>query len=376
MKMHKLSRHFYFGILAVICLSISPILSNAQVALRDTTIVWQHHRFDLNADGSMNTFSTSDSDIQEVTFSGAKVIENELIKLVLIPEYGGRVLSFVYKPTGHEYLYQSKVGSAYGIGEGNFYYNWLMVYGGIFATFPEPEHGKTWFIPWEYSVIKSNPDTVTVRMSYTDNTSYSRAPGGFNNGITDITCQVDVSVYSNSSLWDFDVKLVNNKATSVNYEYWTCTTLTPGSEIGDTGSPLNSEIVIPVDQYFAGWSPSAWIGGINATYNMEDIDYLFEWDDMGIAYAENFNGEYWGVLNHDNNEGVFRISDNQETKGLKLWTWGKNNIDNNLNDYSNGGADNYIELWAGVSDAFFRDATLSANLERVLLCHSGSVFNC
>jgi hypothetical protein len=341
-----------------------PHITTGQVALRDTTIVWKHHRFELNADGSMKTYTTSDADIQEITFSEAKVIENEWIKLVLLPEYGGRVLSFVYKPTGYEYLYRSEVGSAYGIGQGNFYYNWLMVYGGIFPTFPEPEHGKTWFLPWDYSVVKNTEDTVTVRMSYTDNSSFSGAPGGFNNGTTDITCQVDISVYTDVASWDFDVKLLNNRSSNVNYEYWTCTTLAPGSDPEDTGTPLNSEIVIPAEQYFAGWSPGAWIGGINSIHNMDDIDYLFEWDDMGIAYAQNFNGTYWGVLNHENNEGVFRLSANTETKGLKLWTWGKNNIDNNLYDYSNGGADNYIELWAGVSNAFFRDATLLANQEK------------
>ncbi len=26
---------------------------------------------------------------------------------------------------------------------GNFYYDWLMVYGGIFPTFPDPEHGRS-----------------------------------------------------------------------------------------------------------------------------------------------------------------------------------------------------------------------------------------
>jgi hypothetical protein len=258
-------------------------------------------------------------------------------------------------------LYQSECGSAYGIYEGNFYYDWLMVYGGIFPTFPEPEHGKTWFLPWDYSVIKSNEDTVTIRMSYQDNTRYSGAPGGFNNGITNITCHVDISVYKNSTLWDYHVSVVNDRPENVKYEYWTCTTLAPGSEIGDTGTPLNSEIIIPVEEYFAGWSPGAWIGNNNSTYDLSNIDYLSKWDDMGIAYANNLQDEYWGVINHDVEEGIFRISENKETFGMKLWTWGKNNIDNNLYDYSNGGADNYIELWAGVSRSFFTDATLQAN---------------
>ena len=123
----------------VLILGMIANSSLSQVILRDSTITWQHHQFELNADGSMKKpYPTVDSDIVEEIFTGAKVIENELIRLVVIPEYGGRVLSFLYKPTNHEYLYQSEVGSPYGIDEHNFYYEWLMVYGGIFPTFPEP----------------------------------------------------------------------------------------------------------------------------------------------------------------------------------------------------------------------------------------------
>lgn len=360
----KNQQSFLIKLVLSILIILGSVSENvAQVQLRDTTISWQHHSFELNSDYSIKTYSTNDNDIDTIVFKTAKVIENSLIRLVLIPEYGGRILSFVYKPTGHEYLYQSECGSAYNIESGIFYYDWLMVYGGIFPTFPEPEHGKTWLLPWDFSVLKQSSDTITIRMVYTDTTSYSRAPLTYNNGTTAITCQVDVSVFSKSSMWDFNVRLINNKNENVKYEYWTCTTLTPGSEIGNTGSPLNSEIIIPIEKYFAGWSPRSWIGNNNSTYDLSRINLLDEWSDMGIAYAENFQGNYWGVINHENEEGVFRVCDNNETRGLKLWTWGRNNIDNNLFDFSNGGADNYIELWAGVSESFFTDASIGPNQE-------------
>ena len=352
------------NIILLLCFTLFSCTLFSQVQLRDSVVVWQHHEFDLKADHSIDSYSTVDSDIEEVVFTNAKVIENELIKLVLLPEYGGRVLSFYYKPTGHEYLYQSECGSPYGIGDGNFYYNWLMVYGGIFPTFPEPEHGKTWLLPWEYSVIHNTSEKVTVLMEYTDDSAYTQAPWSFNNGVTNLTCKVEVSVYKNSSIWDFDVKIINDQGVDVNYEYWTCTTLAPGSEVGETGTPLNSEIIIPVEEYFAGWSPNSWIGNNNNLYDLADINYLSEWDNMGIAYADDFDGIYWGVINHENEEGIFRVSENLETKGVKLWTWGQGNIDNDLFDFSNGGADNYIELWAGVSESFFTDAKITSNEEK------------
>lgn len=341
-----------------------PKIADCQVVLKDTLLSWQHHTFELNADNSMKSYSTEDTDIEEIFFTQAKLIENELIRLVIVPEYGGRVISFVYKPTGHEYLYQSECGSPYGINEGNFYYNWLMVYGGIFPTFPEPEHGKTWLSPWSYSTLKNSDDTVSIQLEYVDSTSYAGAPGQFNNGITNLSCKVEISVYRNSSLWDFKVILSNPDPNNKNYEYWTCTTLAPGSDPSDTGTPLNSEIIIPIEKYKAGWSPGSWIGTINGSYNISNIQNLSDWDNMGIAYAVGFDDIYWGVINHENEEGIFRISENNITKGVKFWTWGKNNIDNNMYDFSNGGADNYIELWAGVSDAFFKDAVLESNQEK------------
>ncbi len=54
-----------------------------------------------------------------------------------------RIISMIYKPTGHEQLYQNPVGTPYGPRWDAFYYDWLMVWGGIFPTFPEAEHGKS-----------------------------------------------------------------------------------------------------------------------------------------------------------------------------------------------------------------------------------------
>ncbi len=40
----------------------------------------------------------------------AHVLENRYLKVTLVPEFGGRILSIIYKPTGHEQLYRNEVG--------------------------------------------------------------------------------------------------------------------------------------------------------------------------------------------------------------------------------------------------------------------------
>ena len=42
------------------------------------------------------------------------VLENRYLKVTLLPEFGGRILSIIYKPTGHEQLYRTEVGVPYG----------------------------------------------------------------------------------------------------------------------------------------------------------------------------------------------------------------------------------------------------------------------
>jgi len=334
------------------------------VQLRDSVVTWQHHRYTLNADNSIATMTKVDNDIVTVQFN-AKVIENELFRIVLVPEFGGRILSYFYKPTAHEYLYQSACGTPYGIGEGNFYYNWLMVYGGIFPTFPEPEHGKTWLKPWQYSIVKNTADTVIVKMSLTDNTEYSGHPGIFNNGITGIVCDLEVGVYSGQTNFSFNAKLTNPANQTKKYEYWTCTTLAPGSQIGNTFTPVNSEIVAPMTKYEAAWSPNSWIGKYGSQFDFSNINLLSEWPDMGIGYGMNRTDDYWGVINHINEEGFFRIADRNITKGMKLWTWGKDAVNANKFIISTGGKDDYIELWGGVGLHFFDDNVFLANSQLI-----------
>ena len=100
----------------------------AQVELRDTIIYWDQFEHSLDQYYSIESYSSSE--IEEVYFDGI-VLENELVKICLVPEYGARILSFVYKPTGHEQLYQNPVGVPYAINSNIFYHDWLMVYGGI-----------------------------------------------------------------------------------------------------------------------------------------------------------------------------------------------------------------------------------------------------
>lgn len=361
-------------ILCKLACSLSVILflllisqnTSSQVTYRDTIFTWKHFDYTLDGNNGMGSYSTTD--IVETDLTGI-VLENEYVRLVILPEFGARVISYYYKPSGHEQLYTNPVGTPYGMGDGNFYYDWLMVLGGIFPTFPEPEHGKTWFLPWQWEFTEITANKVSLKMEFMDTVNYPNHPGKFNNGITGIRCTSVISLENGRTGFDLDHTLENTKNVQVPFEYWTCLTLAPGSEPGNTYTPANSEIVAPIEYIYLKDDWWNWMGSAE-TPAYEQGSHVFEfknlaiydnWDDMGIGYAfPSIEADHFGVINHENNEGVFRVADNSGlTGGMKFWTWGaEQGLGADPLDFHDI-ARPYIELWSGLSNQFFEDAYLS-----------------
>src|SRR5882724_2758551 len=307
-----------------------------RVSLIESTITWSTVKYATNAENGFVSGSLDKKTIVDRTFK-TYVLENRYLKVTLVPEFGGRILSIIYKPTGHEQLYRTEVGVPYGIEGGIFYYDWLMVYGGIFPTFPDPEHGRTWVKPWDLKVVKQSAGEVTVSMSLKDDFEYSAAPRKFR-GSTGIEATYYVTLKADRAALDARMVLKNPHDKTLQYEYWTCTTLAPGSDPKNPGTTGGAEIIAPIEAYSTPhWSSNLSDGdeGLGpGKSRFEKLRYFKNWPTMGIAYAapDMQGGNFWGVINHDNEEGIIRIADNTVTPGLKMWTWGFPSFTNETDD--------------------------------------------
>jgi hypothetical protein len=340
-----------------------------KVSLTESTISWSTVKYATTpengfVDGSLDTTTIADRAFRTY------VLENRYLKVTLLPGFGGRILSIIYKPTGHEELYRTEVGVPYGIKGGVFYYDWMMVYGGIFPTFPDAEHGKTWLKRWNFAVVKHSPDEVTVSMSLKDDFAFSAPPKQFRTGSTGLEATYFVTLKAGRSALDARVVLKNPKPEAIDYEYWTCTTLAPGSEANHPKATGGAEIIGPIAAYRTPrWSANLSDGDESVgagTFRFEKLRYFKNWPTAGIAYAapDMRGGNFWGVINHDNDEGIIRIADNGLTRGLKMWTWGFPSLANDADARKKPNpAQPYVELWAGVSDEFFHSAIFSADGE-------------
>jgi hypothetical protein len=336
------------------------------VSLSESTLAWSTVKYATRPDNGFVDGSFDDKTIVDRTFK-TYVLENRYLKVTLLPEFGGRIISMIYKPTGHEELYRTEVGVPYGMKAGNFYYDWMMVYGGIFPTFPDPEHGKTWLKPWDFKVVKRSADEVTISMSLKDDFAYAAAPKQFSRGSSGIEATYYVTLRADRAALDAHMVLKNPQDRAIDYEYWTCTTLAPGSDPKHPQTDGSAEIIAPLQAYTTPhWSANLADGDQSAgpgRSRFEKLRYFRNWPTMGIAYAapDMQGGNFWGVINHDNEEGIIRIADNRITRGLKMWTWGFPSFTNEADPRKQPNETQpYVELWAGVSDQFFHRTSFPA----------------
>jgi hypothetical protein len=367
-----MGRKIAFAAIAGCFLFVSAFTIVADVTLTTGTFTWQTCQLTMRPDWSLESFNTGSTVSR--TYD-CIYLENEYIKINIVPGLGGRVISLLYKPTGHEEFYRVSRGIPDGHNLGNFYYDWLMAVGGVSPTFPEAEHGKYWLRPWAYQIIKQTKDTVSVKMTQKDTVNFAGHPTRFKYGRTDIECTYVISLISGKTWYQGDVELYNPGSTLKPYEYWTCTTLAPGSKPDSARATAGAEIISPVKNFrVADWCRGLASGEQslgNDIYVFNRLRWYKNWGMSGIIYgwpdAGSNLGTFWGTLNHDNNEGILRVSNNNGDKsiGLKIWCWQYSSSVNSTTAPQLP----YVEPWAGVSRMFFSPDTLQAGARKSFTEH-------
>src|SRR5262249_23552992 len=182
----------------------------------------------------------------------------------------------------------------------------------------------------------------------------SAAPARFRKGSTGIEATYVITLKAGRAALDTRVVLKNPGNEAIPYEYWTCTTLAPGSDPNHPKATGGAEIIAPLAAYTTpGWTTNLSenderLGEGRSRF--EKLRWFRNWPTMGIAYAspDMQGANFWGVINHDNEEGIIRIADNRNTRGLKMWTWGFPSFMHETDQRKDPNpAWPYVELWAG-----------------------------
>lgn len=282
------------------------------------------------------------------------VLENEYLRVTLMPSLGGRIYQMIYKPlnppAGHNVLYQNPVikPSPWGPPE----QGWWLAVGGIEWCLPVDEHGYEWGEPWDYEVVSTTHGvTVTLR----DTSASDR-----------IRATVAVHLPAGRAYIAVTPRIENPTAAAIEYKYWTNAMLAPGP-LNRVGAEL--QLVFSADEVSVHSTGDERLPGHGAPpegpdyrfswpiYRGVDYSRLGEWREwLGFFEYPQAAGDFAGVYDVESDVGVVRIFPSSVALGSKGFGFGwAHMIDSNL--WTDDGS-TYFELHGGVAPTFWDWAAL------------------
>lgn len=259
----------------------------------------------------------------------AVFIENEYIKVMILPELGGRVQMAYDKIAKRHFVYYNQVIKPALVGLAG---PWIS--GGIEFNWPQ-HHRPSTFMPVDCTIEKHTDGAITVWVSEIEQMSHQKGMAGFTLRPGVARLEINGVLYNRTDvpqtfLW------WANPAVAVNDHYQSV--FPPDiNAVFDHGKRAVSSFPIATGTYYK----MDYSAGVDIS-NYKNIKVPTSY--MGINSKYDFEGGY----ENDTRAGMLHVASHHISPGKKQWTWGNGDFgrawDRNLTD-SDGP---YIELMAGV----------------------------
>ncbi len=104
----------------------------------------------------------------------AIVLENRLLRVILLPQLGGKIWQITYKPADRDLLWQHprltpRIVPFHAVYDDVFFGGWDELFPN---DLPEtingehlPDHGEIWTLPWHVEVVRNAPEEVTLHLA-------------------------------------------------------------------------------------------------------------------------------------------------------------------------------------------------------------------
>ncbi|MDH6343853.1 tetratricopeptide (TPR) repeat protein [Parabacteroides sp. PFB2-12] len=259
----------------------------------------------------------------------AVFLENEYIKVMILPELGGRVQMAYDKLKERHFIYYNQVVKPALVGLTG---PWIS--GGIEFNWPQ-HHRPSTFMPVDYSIETFEDGSVTVWVSEMERMFHQKGMAGFTLRPGKAYLEVKGRLYNRTEvpqtfLW------WANPAVAVN-DYYQSVFPPDVNAVFDHGKRAVSDFPIATGTYYK----VDYSAGVDIS-NYKNIPVPTSY--MAINSRFNFVGGY----ENDTQAGVLHVANHHISPGKKQWTWGNGDFgrawDRNLTDEDGP----YIELMTGV----------------------------
>ena len=261
-------------------------------------------------------------------------LENEYIKVMILPELGGRIQMAYDKVKERHFVYYNHVIKPALVGLAG---PWIS--GGIEFNWPQ-HHRPSTYLPVDSTIVENEDGSVTVWVNEMERMFHQKGAAGFTlrPGCAYLEIQGRVSNRTplpQTFLW------WANPAVEVNDEYQSV--FPPDvSAVFDHGKRAVSSFPIATGTYYK----MDYSAGVDIS-NYRNIPVPTSY--MAVNSKYDFEGGY----ENDSHGGMLHVASHHYSPGKKQWTWGNGDFgrawDRNLTDSSlKRGFRPYIELMAGI----------------------------
>lgn len=255
-------------------------------------------------------------------------LENEYLKVSVLPEFGGRLFSAIDKTNGHELFHRNSVIKPDLIGTLGA---WIS--GGIEWCFPH-HHRTSTLMPADY-VIKQNSDgSATVWVGETEKTARLR-------GVIGITLR------PGRAYIEVDYRLNNTSTSTKNFLFWANVAVTANENFRTFWPPSQEIGVFHSNTSFTHWPVSHQIyKGIDYTEGVDLTWWKNHPDPVSFFWWQGNEG-FIGGYDYAVGAGTIHVGDVYKNKTSKLWQFGPGLQGQNARRKLTDDGKAYVELMTG-----------------------------
>lgn len=266
----------------------------------------------------------------------AIVLENSFVRLMVLPELGGRLYSWQDRTTGRELLYQNPVIKPTGWG----YRGWWLAAGGVEWVFPVEEHGLIEWQPWQ-AAAHATETGVAVTVSNVEMR-------------TGMTAGVTISLDTARATVSIQPWVRNDTAVAQEYQLW----LNAMLALAGNRVSLETRIILPANQVIIHSSGDGQVPQPGATmawpvYQNRDMRRYGNWQGWLGFFAPDLSAPYTAVYDPVADQGIVRTFTRGMPAGTKIF--GPATLSPS---YWTDDASNYLELWSGATATFWQTSLL------------------
>ncbi|SDI37501.1 DUF5107 domain-containing protein [Proteiniclasticum ruminis] len=256
-------------------------------------------------------------------------LENEYLKVMILPELGGRIQRAIDKTNGYDFLYYNQVIKPALVG---LLGPWIS--GGIEFNWPQ-HHRPTTFMPVDYKLNTYEDGSASVVLMDHDRMYGTKV-------------NTEIKLYKDYAYIEIEGQLYNGTSFPQTFLWWANPAI-PANEHTQSIFPPDVHAVMDHGKRDVSRFPIATGEYYKYDYSEGvDISYFKNIPVPTSYMAEKSKFDFMGGYDHKKRAGLLHVADHQISPGKKQWTWGNGDFgqawDRNLTDEDGS----YIELMTGV----------------------------